>query len=91
MRLTDKQSTIWKQARPCRCGVVQQDRSGDHKLCAICNETMSYGAHQSVESQRNSFNAWNVDHRIPKSNDGSDDMSNLQAVHTYCNQNKADQ
>ncbi len=87
MKLTKKQFKIWENAKSCNCGVEKQDRTGEHKLCAICYHTMDYGAHQSVKTQRNSFHSWNIDHIISKKHGRNNNIKNLQAVHTYCNKN----
>ncbi len=91
MTLTNTEINLWNKAQNCNCGVAQQDKSKDHKLCGICSKTMIYGAHQSIQNQNKSKGAWNVDHIIPKSHNGTNESTNLQAVHIYCNQNKGNQ
>lgn len=88
MELNNKTKEIWDKAKKCNCGVNQQDLSGDHKLCGICNKIMDYGAHESVQEQINSTGRWNIDHKLAKSIGGTNDISNLHAVHVSCNRNK---
>ena len=90
MKYSNKIETLWESAPYCNCG-RQDCHLNAHRLCNICYETIFYGAHESVENQQNSIGAWNTDHIIAKSNGGGNSISNLQAVHIYCNRDKADQ
>lgn len=45
-------------------------------ICAICGEQMKY-----TEA--------NIDHKIPRSKGGADNLSNMQLTHIKCNQEKA--
>ncbi len=86
MNISTRDQKVWDKADNCNCAV--QDCADNHKLCGICDETMIYGAHESV--QPNSDYSWNVDHIVPVSAGGGDNIENLQAVHVGCNQDKAD-
>ncbi|WP_283272233.1 HNH endonuclease [Spiroplasma sp. SV19] len=91
MKLSDKEIKVWNNATDCHCGAQPQDEAKDHKICGICkkiNKLMIYGAHESVELQRNSKCAWNIDHIIPRSRKGKNNIDNLRAVHIRCNKNK---
>ena len=48
-------------------------------ICAICGLPMDESSGQKLE----------VDHVVPFSKGGSDDVSNLAAVHAYCNRRKS--
>lgn len=39
---------------------------------------------------KDSPNGWDIDHKIPKSKGGSDDISNLRPLHQEANRKKAD-
>ncbi len=87
VKYNNKTEVVWKKAPYCSCG--NGDCSPDnHRLCGICRETMLYGSHESVNSQRNSLYAWNTDHIISKSVGSNDSIDNLQAVHIRCNRSK---
>jgi 5-methylcytosine-specific restriction endonuclease McrA len=90
MKYSEKIETLWENSPYCNCG-RQDCHLNSHRLCNICYGTIFYGAHESVENQQNSIGAWNTDHIIAKSNGGGNSISNLQAVHIYCNRDKADQ
>ncbi len=86
-KYNNKTKTIWKNAPYCSCR--NNDYSpNDHRLCGICWETMLYGSHESVISQKNSLYAWNIAHIIPKSKGVNNSIDNLQAVHIRCNRSK---
>ncbi len=82
-----KVEEAWEDARPCYCNKCQGNPN-QHRLCAICLQPIQYGCYESVESQRNSIYAWNVDHIIPQSQGGSNSRDNRQAVHIKCNREK---
>ncbi len=87
MKLNNKIEQVWLKADYCNCG--QEDCTlQNHRLCAICGGVMFYGAHESVQSQRNSRGSWNVDHFIPISKSGSNNIKNLHAIHIRCNRRK---
>lgn len=87
MELDSKTQNAWNNAQKCYCG--SQDCRSNHKICYICGGKMIYGAHESVEQQRNSSCAWNTDNIQPRSKNGTNQNSNLVAVHITCNRNKA--
>ncbi len=89
MKLKSKDNDIWHNSKKCDCGATQQDDGRDHRLCGICSKKMVYGAHESIKEQNNSKCAWNVDHIIPLSRNGSNTINNMQAVHIVCNATKA--
>lgn len=88
IKYNEKIEKIWDKARYCYCG-AEDCNPNNHRLCSICGYKILYGSYESVESQRNSRYAWNVDHIIAKSRGGTNKISNLQAVHIYCNHNKS--
>lgn len=48
-----------------------------NEVCPICTQKIPYGA-------------WQVDHKIPVAYGGGNEISNLQLVHSHCNQEKKD-
>jgi 5-methylcytosine-specific restriction endonuclease McrA len=91
MLISEKDKKIWDKAKNCNCN-DKDCTPNNHKLCGIrnCNGTILFGAHESVNSQRNSRFSWNIDHIVPKAMGGSNYIENLQAVHVSCNRTKAD-
>lgn len=85
----EKTEKIWNKAEECDCK-DEDYHPNNHRLCGISGVAILYGSHESVESQKNSQYAWNIDHMKPKSRCDTDKIENLQAVHIYCNQEKAD-
>lgn len=83
-----KTEACWEKAKHCNCN-SEDCHPNSHRLCGICRKKILYGSHESVISQRNSRYAWNIDHIIPKSCGGSNNIDNLQAVHVECNRNKS--
>ena len=83
-----KTESCWEKAEHCNCN-SKDCHPNSHRLCGICGKKILYGSHESVISQRNSRYAWNIDHIIPKSCGGSNNIDNLQAVHVECNRNKS--
>ena len=73
----------WENAENCTCG-AQQDENGTHKKCFRCEEPMEYGAYEAW--QPNNPSCWNVEHRIPKKEGGTNRKDNVVAVHKKCNQ-----
>lgn len=88
-KYSDKIERIWEKAPYCNCG-YQDCSINNHRLCGLCWEKILYGSHESVESQRNSHFAWNIDHIVSKAKGGTNRESNLQATHIYCNRSKKD-
>lgn len=86
-KYNNKIEQVWDKAFYCNCG-YQDCSVNNHRLCSICRETIMYGSHESVISQRNSWYAWNIDHKKPISKGGKDNIDNLQAVHIRCNREK---
>lgn len=86
MTLDKKTIAAWLKANDCNCDI--KDCRDNHKICYLCDKKMIYGAHESVESQKNSHYRWNKDHGIPKSRGGTNDQNNLIATHVQCNQKK---
>jgi len=54
-------------------------------LCASCGKQLSRG-----NSQRSGRGGWEVDHSHPRSQGGTDNMSNLNALCWKCNSDKGD-
>jgi 5-methylcytosine-specific restriction endonuclease McrA len=90
IKYNEEIETIWESAPYCNCE-KEDCKIIEHRLCDICSKTILYGAHESIESQRNNPGAWNFDQIIAKSNGGGDGILNLQAVHINCNRDKTDQ
>lgn len=86
-KYNEKIEKIWEKAHICNCR-YNDCHPNAHRLCAICLEPIMYGAHESIKSQKNSFYSWNIDHKIPISRGGTNQLSNLQAVHIRCNRFK---
>lgn len=86
-KYNNEAEAAWNNANECDCG-DSDCHPNNHRKCYICGKKMVYGAHESVESQRNSSCAWNVDHKIPLSKGGTNKKSNLIAVHVRCNRKK---
>ena len=89
MSISSKDKQVWDKAINCNCN-NKDCGPNNHKICGIrnCNGTILFGAHESEQS--NGKFSWNIDHIVPKAMGGSNDVSNLQAVHILCNRNKAD-
>lgn len=88
IKYDEKTESCWEKAEHCNCN-SKDCHPNSHRLCGICGNKILYGSHESVISQRNSRYAWNIDHIIPKSCGGSNNIDNLQAVHVKCNRNKS--
>ncbi len=87
-KYSDIIEAVWDSAPYCFCG-YEDCSVNNHRLCSICRNTILYGSHESVKSQRNSWYSWNIDHIKAKSKGGTNNIDNLQAVHIRCNRNKA--
>ena len=83
----DNTMKLWKDAKECNCGKPDCNPK-NHRLCPICNETMMYGSHYSIENLRKSNFAWNIDMIVQKVDGGNNKYSNLRAVHIRCNKSK---
>ena len=88
MKLNNIELRVWEKAPYCNCG-YEYCSINNHRLCGICGEAIMKGSHESVTSQRNSWYAWNIDHKIPISRGGTDNINNLHAVHIRCNREKS--
>lgn len=86
-KYSNKVEKVWGNADHCSCG-SNDCHPNSHRECGICHETIFYGSHETVQNQRNSRGAWNLDHIIPISRGGSNQIKNLQAVHIFCNRSK---
>jgi 5-methylcytosine-specific restriction endonuclease McrA len=75
----DELKTVTRKRRSVAQMMILQTRLHlrDGRICGICKKPM---------------NAWGkdvqLDHRIPLSKGGTEDESNLQMTHRYCNQRK---
>ena len=49
---------------------------------------MLWGSYWANIEQRNSIYAWDIDHRIPLNNKGTNNPNNLFATHVDCNRKK---
>ena len=67
----DCKDAVWKKAKK-----VKELNPDEYRLCAISNDIIRYSHYGNNSSIYN----WDIDHIIPKSKNGSDDISNLQAV-----------
>lgn len=85
--MNERIKKIWDKAEKCNCS-LNGCHPNAHRLCAICDETIFWNAHESNEDQANSRGAWNIDHIKPLSKGGRDIIDNLQAVHIECNRCK---
>ena len=84
MALNSKAETAWQNAKHCNCG--GRHCYNTHRICHLCRGLMLKCAYWGVESQRNSYYAWNIDHINPKSYGGTFNDNNIVAVHECCNQ-----
>lgn len=55
--------------------------------CHICHKSLSFSNYGSHDSR----GAWEVEHSVPKSKGGSDNLNNLFAAHISCNRKKGTQ
>lgn len=79
---------VWSRAKECDCGDANC-HPNNHRLCALCDNTILYQAHESNGDHAGGWGGWNIDHIIPKSKGGNDNKNNLQATHIKCNQKKS--
>ena len=84
MKYNNKIENVWNAAKYCDCNDYDC-HINNHRICGICDNTILYGAHESVESQKNSCFRWNIDHISPGFKNG---IENMQAAHVSCNQSK---
>ena len=68
---SDCKNAVWKKAKK-----IKGENSDEYRLCSLSNNIIRY----SHYGNNNSIYNWDIDHIIPKSKNGSDDISNLQAV-----------
>lgn len=82
-----KISEIFSQSQDCDCG--SQDCDTNHRACYLCGEKIQWNEYVgNSNSNSNSKCLWDVDHIRPKSILSNNDISNLVAVHPWCNKNK---
>lgn len=76
-----------KQAMHWRYELVNYLRERDGDKCALCSTGMAFGV--STGPRGESDQGATVDHILPRSLDGSNDLANLQLAHWACNRAKS--
>jgi hypothetical protein len=72
-------ASMWRQ----HLVAYLRDRDGDH--CAICHKAVDFAA---KSGPRGSDNGSSIDHIIPRSHGGPDDLANLRLTHWGCNRKR---
>lgn len=81
----EKLVKIFSQSQDCDCG--SQDCDTNHRACYLCGYKIQWNEYVGFRDS-NSKCAWDVDHISPKSILWNNDITNLMAVHPWCNKNK---
>jgi len=74
-----------RQAMMWRVKLVEYLRGRDGDRCALCSEVMLFDV---PTGPRGHDDGATVDHVVPRSRDGLDDLANLQLAHWRCNRAK---
>ena len=83
IRYSTKTKKVWEKAPECSCG-HEDCNPKNHRLCGKCGGLILYGSHSSEQTQMHSKYAWHLDHIKPIKKGGTDQLSNLYAVHIDC-------
>lgn len=88
----NKKDAAWENCKNCECG-TKECHPNSHRMCGICgNQSNKDYLHRRIMygsfGDENSRYGWNIDHKIPKSKDGTNKNSNLRATHIECNEKR---